>query len=83
MEVACQFSIYPLAQTELGPAIDAALEEMHRHGLDVETGPMSSLSYGPVDGMFAALTDAFKAAATGGCVLVATVSNACPIPPRE
>jgi uncharacterized protein YqgV (UPF0045/DUF77 family) len=83
MEVACQFSIYPLAQTELSPAIDAAVAEIRKRGLDVDTGPMSSLAYGPVDGIFAALADAFKAAATGGCVLVATVSNACPIPPRE
>jgi uncharacterized protein YqgV (UPF0045/DUF77 family) len=65
MEKACQFSIYPLSQKELSPAIDAAIEGMRRRGLDVETGPMSSLAYGPVDEMFAALADAFKAAATG------------------
>jgi hypothetical protein len=38
---------------------------------------MSSLVRGPAQVVFAALADAFAAAATGPCVLEATISNAC------
>jgi uncharacterized protein YqgV (UPF0045/DUF77 family) len=77
-QVSCQFSVYPLGVSDLGEAVDAALAAIRRHGLDVESGPMSSTVVGPSDRVFAALRDAFEAAASGGCVLVATVSNACP-----
>lgn len=77
-QVSCQFSIYPLGVDDLGRGIDAALGAVRRHGLPVEAGAMSSTVTGPSDEVFAALRDAFEAAATGGCVLVATVSNACP-----
>jgi hypothetical protein len=39
---------------------------------------MSSTVVGPADEVFTALRDAFEAASSGACVLVATVSNACP-----
>jgi hypothetical protein len=42
-------------------------------------GAPSSTVTGASDVVFAALADAFEAAASQGCVLVATVSNACPI----
>jgi len=41
---------------------------------------MSTLVRGPLEEVFAGLADAFRAAAEGGTVLVATVSNACPLP---
>ncbi len=81
-EVTCQFSLYPLGVASLGDAIDAALAAVRARGLDVDVGPMSSLMAGPSDAVFAALADAFAAAADGGCVLVATVSNACPLPSK-
>jgi uncharacterized protein YqgV (UPF0045/DUF77 family) len=77
MEVTCQFSLYPLGLQRLGPPIAAALQAMRAHGLDPQIGPMSSLVRGPAQVVFAALADAFAAAATGACVLEATVSNAC------
>lgn len=77
-QVSCQFSIYPLGVAALGEGIDAALAAIRRRGLDVEAGAMSSTMVGPSDDVFAALRDAFEAAASGACVLVATVSNACP-----
>lgn len=77
-QVSCQFSVYPLGVAHLGRGIDAALAAVRRHGLHVEAGGMSSTVTGSSDVVFAALRDAFEAAATGGCVLVATVSNACP-----
>lgn len=77
-QVSCQFSVYPLGGADLGGGIDAALAAVRRHGLQVEVAAMSSTMAGPSDEVFAALRDAFEAAAAGACVLVATVSNACP-----
>lgn len=77
-QVTCQFSVYPLGTPDLGPAVEGALAAVRRHGLAVEPGAMSSTVSGPSDEVFAALRDAFEAAASAGCVLVATVSNACP-----
>ncbi|HEX6197613.1 MAG TPA: YkoF family thiamine/hydroxymethylpyrimidine-binding protein [Jiangellaceae bacterium] len=79
MQVTCQFSLYPLGVAHLGPAISAAVSALADRGLTVETGTMSSSVSGPVDVVFAGLADAFSAAADGGLVLVATVSNACPV----
>jgi uncharacterized protein YqgV (UPF0045/DUF77 family) len=76
--VTCQFSIYPLGVAELGPPIAAALEAIRGHGLQPELGPMSSLVSGPLDDVLAALGEAFRVAAAGGCVMVLTLSNACP-----
>jgi uncharacterized protein YqgV (UPF0045/DUF77 family) len=80
MEVSCQFSLYPLGVEHLGPGIAAALSALQERGLTVEAGAMSSVVSGPVDAVFAGLADAFAAAANGRLVLVATVSNACPVP---
>lgn len=77
-QVSCQFSVYPLGVADLGAGVDAALAAVRRRGLEVEAGAMSSTVTGPSGEVFAALGDAFEAAAGGGCVLVATVSNACP-----
>ncbi|MCZ7526826.1 MAG: thiamine-binding protein [Acidimicrobiia bacterium] len=83
MDVSAQFAIYPLGQTGIGPAISAAVAAVRGHGLDPDVGSMSTLVVGPSATVFAVLHDAFVAAATGGCVLVATVSNACPLPDRS
>ncbi len=77
MDVSCQFALYPLGKADLSPVIDAALSARR---LSFEPGPMSTLVRGPLEEVFAALADAFKAPAEGGTVLVATVSNACPLP---
>jgi uncharacterized protein YqgV (UPF0045/DUF77 family) len=78
MEVSCQFALYPLGAEHLSPAINAAVAALERRGLTVEPGSMSSIVSGPIETVFAALAEAFTAAADGGLVLVATVSNACP-----
>lgn len=77
-QVSCQFSVYPLGEAAAGPAVDAAVDAVRRRGLQPTMGAMSTTVSGPSDEVFAALADAFEAAADGGCVLVATVSNACP-----
>lgn len=80
MEVVCQFSLYPLGPGPLGPPVAAAVEAVRARGLQVEVGSMNSLMGGPSEVVFAALADAFAAAADRGCVLTATVSNTCPAP---
>jgi uncharacterized protein YqgV (UPF0045/DUF77 family) len=79
MNVSCQFALYPLGVEHVGPTIGAATAALSERGLELERGSMSTLVRGPIDEVFAGLADAFRVAATGGVVLVATVSNACPI----
>ncbi len=81
--VACQFSLYPLREPRLGPALDKALAELRAAGLEPEVGTMSTFVEGEGAVVFDGLRRAFEAAAErGGVVLVATVSNACPIEPK-
>jgi uncharacterized protein YqgV (UPF0045/DUF77 family) len=85
MQVSAQVSLYPLGQSSLGPAIEAALQAFGARGLDYRVGSMSTLVAGEAEAVFEALRDAFQtAAAHGGTVMVLTVSNACPaLPPQE
>lgn len=83
MNVSCQFSIYPLGAARLGPQLEAGLQAMRHRGLEPETGAMSSTVSGPLDRVMAGLADAFAAAASGSCVMVLTLSNACAVPEPE
>jgi uncharacterized protein YqgV (UPF0045/DUF77 family) len=79
--ITAQVSLYPLRQETLSPIIDEALQTFQEHGLHVEPGPMSSLITGDDATIFAALQEAFRSAAEQGhVVMVATFSNACPVP---
>jgi len=79
--VTAQLSVYPLRQADLGPAIEAVLEVLRARGLPVQMGSMSTLTWGEDQTVFAALREAFAAAAARGpAVLTMTVSNACPWP---
>jgi len=79
--IAAQFSLYPLRQASLSPAIDQALQVFEEYGLSVEPGAMSTLITGDDAAVFAALQEAFRRAAEHGqVVMVATLSNACPVP---
>jgi len=79
--ISAQVSLYPLRQEAVGPAIDKALRIFHDYGLDVTPGPMSTLVSGDDETIFAALQEAFRIAASDGeIVMVATFSNACPLP---
>jgi uncharacterized protein YqgV (UPF0045/DUF77 family) len=80
--VACQFSLYPLREPRIGPALDRALAELRAAGLEPEVGTMSTFVAGEGTAVFDGLRRAFEAAAEGGdVVLIATVSNACPVNP--
>jgi uncharacterized protein YqgV (UPF0045/DUF77 family) len=79
--ITAQVSLYPLGQDALSPAINEALDILREHGLDVEMGVMSSLVTGEETAVFTALQSAFsQVAEQGPVVMVATFSNACPVP---
>jgi uncharacterized protein YqgV (UPF0045/DUF77 family) len=82
--ITAQVSIYPLRQDKLSPAIDAVLEAFGKRGIESQTGAMSTMIWGDDEKVFAALLDAFrKAASLGEAVMVTTISNACPLPPKK
>jgi uncharacterized protein YqgV (UPF0045/DUF77 family) len=82
--VSAQISLYPLRQTSLAEPIDDLLRTLRSRGLDVRPGAMSALVVGESRALFDALEQAFREAAERGeVVLVATVSNACPIDPES
>ncbi|MDT8366768.1 MAG: YkoF family thiamine/hydroxymethylpyrimidine-binding protein [bacterium] len=79
--ITAQVSFYPLRQDELSPSIKAATQVFDHHGIERETGPMSTLMWGGDDKIFAALHEAFlRVAAVGEAVMTVTISNACPWP---
>lgn len=82
MKLSAQISVYPLAQEDFLPGVDAAIAALQASGLQVRVGPMSTLITGDEEAVFAALRRAFKAAAAhGATIMVGTVSNACDVPP--
>ena len=79
MGVTAQVSVYPLGQAQLEPAIEAVWGVLRAHGLHYQAGPMSTRVEGSEETVFAALREAFQAAAQfGGTVMTVTISNACP-----
>ncbi len=81
MTASAQIAIYPLRQEHLTPSIEAVRQALRDHGLQPESGPMSTYVVGEGEAVFAALQDAFeKASGMGHVVLTVTVSNACPVP---
>jgi uncharacterized protein YqgV (UPF0045/DUF77 family) len=82
--ISAQVSIYPLKQDKLSPAIDAVLEAFGKHSIESQMGAMSTMVWGDDEEVFAALRAAFRnAASLGEAVMVMTVSNACPLPPKS
>jgi uncharacterized protein YqgV (UPF0045/DUF77 family) len=80
MFVSAQVSLYPLRQEHLGRGIQAFGDALTAAGLEPRVGPMSTVVTGETGVLFAALRDAFQAAATHGhVVMTMTVSNACPV----
>ncbi|CUU03550.1 YKOF-related Family [Candidatus Thermokryptus mobilis] len=83
MAVALQISLYPLRQMDIVEPINTVIEIFKRHGLETQVGSMSTLVYGEEEKVFEALSEAYKKATEfGEVVLVATFSNACPMPLR-
>jgi tRNA-Thr(GGU) m(6)t(6)A37 methyltransferase TsaA len=78
-----QIALYALRQPSLSSVIEASMRIFRKHGLDVQLGPMSTLVSGDSSAVFRALRSAFEASANQAeTVMVATLSNACPMPGR-
>lgn len=81
MTASAQIAVYPLRQERLTPTVEAVGQALRDHGLQPQTGPMSTYVVGEDQVLFAALQDAFaRASGLGHVVLTVTLSNACPIP---
>jgi uncharacterized protein YqgV (UPF0045/DUF77 family) len=77
--VGCQFSVYPLRQKDLGPAVRASIEAVHSEGCSVRVGNLSTLFTGNEDQVFRALRAAFRAAQRHGpAVVTATLTAGMP-----
>ena len=79
MLVSVQFSVYPLREMHLSPAIEKAVNILKSFGLPVEVGSMSSITYGESEIVFKAFQKVYEEVATNShVVLIITLSNACP-----
>ena len=79
--MAAQVSIYPLRQTSISDSISEALAAFQTSDVEVRPGAMSTVISGNEEVVFAALREGYRAArAQGDVVMVATLSNACPMP---
>lgn len=78
-QIGLQFSVYPLRQEHLHPAIDAAVQAAAQEGVDVTVGRLSTFAPGDEDSVFAAMRAAFDAAKSfGPTVMVVTLSSGLP-----
>lgn len=78
-QVGLQFSLYPLRQTHVRPAIEAAVRAATAQGLTVTVGRLSTFALGGEEAAFAAVRGAFDAArAIGPTVMVVTLSSGLP-----
>jgi uncharacterized protein YqgV (UPF0045/DUF77 family) len=74
-----QFSVYPLRQAHVSPALESAVEAASSAGLDVRVGRLSSHAVGEEDTVFRAIRAAFDAAAAvGPSVMVVTLTSGVP-----
>lgn len=79
MEISAQISLYPLGREHLHEDIQSFINIIAEKGLRCETGSMSTIVAGDSSAVFTALQEAFEfASSRGGCVMVSTISNACP-----
>ena len=78
-QVGLQFSLYPLRQEHVRPAIEAAVQAAAAEGVDVTVGRLSTFAPGGEDAVFSAVRAAFDAATSfGPTVMVVTLSSGLP-----
>jgi hypothetical protein len=78
-QVGLQFSLYPLRQKHLRPAIAAAVKAAAGEGVDVTVGRLSTFAPGDEDSVFSAVRAAFDTARSfGPTVMVVTLSSGLP-----
>jgi len=79
VRVGLQFSLYPLRQAHLRPAIEAAVQATTAEGVAVTVGRLSTFGAGDEEAVFAAIRAAFCAARSfGPTVMVVTLSSGLP-----
>lgn len=82
--ISAQVSLYPLRQPRVSPSITRVLEVFRARGLEIRRGTMSTVVVGESDTVFDALKASFQsAAALGDVVMVASISNCCPVATTE
>ena len=78
-QVGLQFSLYPLRQAHLRPAIQDAVRAATATGVEVTVGRLSTFGRGDEDAVFLAVRAAFDAARSHGpTVMVVTLSSGLP-----
>jgi uncharacterized protein YqgV (UPF0045/DUF77 family) len=78
--ISAEISLYPLRQLTIGESVECALHALRTYDIELNTGPMSTVLAGNENEVFAALRGSFRAACDrGDAVMVAIVSNACPL----
>ena len=78
-QVGLQFSVYPLRQPHLRPAIQAAVAAANGAGLQASVGRLSTFAPGDEETVFRAVRAAFRAARESGpTVMVVTLSSGLP-----
>jgi uncharacterized protein YqgV (UPF0045/DUF77 family) len=77
--IGLQFSVYPLRQTHLRAAVEAAVKAAAGAGVDMTVGRLSTFGQADEDAVFAAVREAFAAARSfGPTVMVVTLSSGLP-----
>ena len=80
MQISVQFSLYPLKQEKLSPAIESAWKILEEKGIAFQKGSMSTVITGKVEDVFPAIREVFLSSAERGQLsMVVIFSNACPI----
>lgn len=78
-DIGLQFSLYPLRQEHLRPAIEAGVRAATDAGIAVTVGRLSTFARGDEEAVFAAVRAAFAAARSlGPAVMVVTLSSGLP-----
>ena len=84
MKIQAELSLYPLKTKELAPSIESFLRALSRKGSSIDPGPMSTIVAGESKEVFRAISKGFeKVAKRDEIVLIAKVSNACPLSQKE
>ena len=78
-QVGLQFSLYPLRQEHLRPAITAAVKAAAAEGVEVTVGRLSTFAPGDEEAVFSAVRAAFDAAKSfRPTVMMVTLSSGLP-----
>jgi uncharacterized protein YqgV (UPF0045/DUF77 family) len=78
-EMGLQFSVYPLRQTHIRPAIQAAVRAAAEAGVEVRVGRLSTFAQGDEEAVFRAIRAVFAAArSVGPAAMVITLTSGVP-----